>query len=139
MDTLYVRDLMTPDPFTVGLEDDLATVYELMETRHVRHIPVVGRDGALEGLVSQRDLARTVLGQVSELPVGNQLQLLRSIKVDQVMQREVESIDPNADLRDAGQVILDNKFGCLPVVEGDRLAGILTEADFVRYLLQILQ
>ena len=53
-----------------------------------------------------------------------------------IMTTDVETIDPEADVREAAQILYDNKIGCLPVVEGSRLVGILTEADFVRLMAQ---
>ena len=51
------------------------------------------------------------------------------------MTRDVETVEPEDDLAAAAQVMLDNKYGCVPVVvEGGRVEGILTESDFVRYL-----
>jgi CBS domain-containing membrane protein len=133
---LYVRDLMTPDVFTLRETADLATAWDLMDTRHVRHIPVCDADGELLGLLTHRDLMRGALGPTGGLPVSNQRQLLSETTVDSIMQVGVETTDPNARLRDAAQVILDNKFGCLPVLEGRRLVGILTEADFVRFTVE---
>jgi CBS domain-containing protein len=54
--------------------------------------------------------------------------------VEEVMVHEVETVEPTAPLSEAAALMLENKFGCLPVVEGDRLVGILTESDFVRHV-----
>jgi len=136
MGRLRVRDLMTDGVFTLRPGDDLAAVHDLMDTRHVRHVPIVDDDGDLQGLVSHRDLARSILGQASRLPISNQRQLLHSTRVDEIMRQDIETVDPNTELREAGQTILENKFGCLPVVDNGHLVGILTEADFVRYVVE---
>src|SRR5262245_37147257 len=59
--TLRVRDLMTTGPLTLHPSDNLASLHDLMQSRHVRHIPVVDSDGAVVGLVTHRDLLRDVL------------------------------------------------------------------------------
>jgi CBS domain-containing membrane protein len=136
---LLVRDLMTPDPISLRETDDLATAYDLMVERHVRHMPIVDDAGDLIGLVTHRDLVRSVLHSESDLPLSNERQLLRAMKVDQIMLTEVETTAQDAPLREAAQIMLENKFGCLPVVDNERLIGIITEADFVRHVLDSLE
>ena len=131
---LRVRDLMTDDVYTLKPSDTLASAYDLMDTRHVRHIPVVDREGDLQGLVTHRDLMRGAFGASSVRPVSSQRDLLSQSFVEEIMQVDVETVEPDALLKDAAQIILENKFGCLPVVEGASLVGILTEADFVRFV-----
>jgi len=139
MNNVFVRDLMTSEPFAVNVEADLSRVYDTMDIKHVRHIPVVDGEGDLLGLVTHRDLVRSVLGALGELPVSNQREALRALKVAEIMQAEPETIDPGADIREAAQLMLENKFGCLPVVDNGRLIGILTEADFIKFVLTRLQ
>ena len=127
-----VRDLMTEHVFTLRPTDDLESLYDLMDTRHVRHVPVVDRDGDLVGLVTQRDLARRALGAQDDLPLSMQQEILRRRKVREIMATEVDTVEPDESLKAAAEMLIDNKIGCLPVVEGDHLVGILTESDFVR-------
>ena len=58
--------------------------------------------------------------------------ILENRRVGELMTTAVEAVEPDADIAEAARIMFDNKFGCLPVVEGRRLVGILTEADFVR-------
>lgn len=130
--TAEVRDLMTERVFTLQPNDDLEALYDLMDTHHVRHVPVVDRDGDLVGLVTQRDLARSALGAQEVLPLSMQQDILRRRKVREIMATEVETVEPDENLKVAAEMLLENKIGCLPVVEGEHLVGILTESDFVR-------
>jgi CBS domain-containing membrane protein len=134
MPSLRVADLMTESVATLRPDDSIATLNDLMTSRHVRHVPIVDAEGDLVGLVSHRDLLRAALSRASELPVSAQRQILRHIRIEEIMIADPETTEPEVDLREAAQVMLENKYGCLPVVEGSRLVGILTEADFVRYL-----
>jgi CBS domain-containing membrane protein len=127
-----VRDLMTQHVFTLRENDRLLDLEELMSSKHVRHVPVVDRDGELVGLVSHRDLARGVLGRIDDLPIGVEEDLLRRRRVGEIMVTEPETVEPDTPLRDAAVIMLEDKIGCLPVTEGTHLVGILTEADFVR-------
>lgn len=135
--TLEVRDLMTPKVFTLKPNDTLEALYELMDEKHVRHVPIVDREGDIVGLVTHRDLSRSVLGPQEGLPLNVQEEILRRRKVREIMATEVDTIEPDEPLDEAAEMLLENKIGCLPVVEGEHLVGILTEADFVRYFLEL--
>jgi CBS domain-containing protein len=56
--------------------------------------------------------------------------------VREIMVTEIETVDPDTPLVEAAETLFENKIGCLPVVEGNRLVGILTESDFVRRFVQ---
>lgn len=134
MPELQVADLMTEKVVFARENDRLDTVYDVMAENHIRHIPVVNKDQEVIGLVSQRDLVGAALFTDQSLPLSQVRDLLREIKVSEVMIRGAETIEPEESLREAGLKMLENKFGCLPVVEGQTLIGILTEADFVLYV-----
>ena len=133
---LRVADLMTPDPVAVAPEADLREASDLMDSRQVRHLPVVDKAGHVTGLLSQRDLVRRAMASTEDLLLTVQEDILRSVRVRDVMTAEVECVEPDSDAAIAGQIMLDNKYGCLPVTEDERLIGILTEADFVRHLVE---
>jgi CBS domain-containing membrane protein len=133
MSNLRVRDLMTSNAVAVGLDEPVTTIRELMSERNIRHVPVVDDDKVVVGLVSERDLLRRTFGPDADLPLSLQRDVMTAIKTRDVMTWEVDTVAPDEDLASAAQVMLDNKYGCLPVVDEDgSLIGILTEADFVR-------
>lgn len=134
MEKLRVRELMTSDVVTVSVDDDLATVHELMSDNDIRHLPVVDGEAGIVGIISQRDLVATALYGEQDLPVTELLQLLRNMSVREIMVTGVETVEPEETIEEAGRTMLDSKLGCLPVCEGEHLVGILTEADFVRHL-----
>ena len=134
MRPLLVSDLMTEEVFTLRASDDLTALYDLMDAEHIRHIPVIDGEKDVVGLVTHRDLLRSALSGRGELPLSMQRAILGRMTVENIMMRDIETIEPDAPIGEAAQVMLENKYGCLPVVEGKRLVGILTEADFVRCL-----
>ena len=138
MRPLLVRDLMTGEVFTLGPQDDLTALYDLMDAEHIRHIPVVGEEGELEGLVTHRDLLRSALSGTEGLPLSLQRESLRRRTVREIMITAVETIEADRPIGDAAQIMMDNKYGCLPVLEGRKLVGILTEADFVKCLVGMI-
>jgi CBS domain-containing membrane protein len=133
MTELRVRDLMTPKVVSVLPEDSVATAYELMLDHRFRHLVVIDKDGDLVGLLTHRDLLRHSLIERAELPLSLQCSVMLRIRVEEVMNSEVETADPGQPLQEAAMIMFDNKYGCLPVVEGTRVVGILTESDFVRW------
>ena len=137
MSTIHVHELMTEAPVSVGPDDNLLQVRELMDARDVRHLPVVDDDSRVVGLVSQRDLIRFALAPAEGLTLSAQEDVLRAVTVGTIMTTDVAMVEPDAAVGAAGRMMLDNKYGCLPVVEDLRLTGILTEADFVRYLADV--
>jgi CBS domain-containing membrane protein len=133
MKDLRVRELMTDRVVSVRPCDTVDKIYDAMSERSIRHIAVIDEDGDLVGVVSHRDLLRRALIERADLPLFVQRAVLRRTRADEVMTSEIETVDPDQPLAEAAQVMFDNKIGCLPVVEGSRVVGILTESDFVKF------
>ena len=128
-----VGDLMTEDVKTVHRGDGMDRVYDLMLSLDVRHMPVVDDADELVGLVSHRDVI-ALLGENSKGAFLRQAELLSDVTAEQAMTRGIETVEPDLDLRTAAEMMVENKYGCLPVCEGTHLVGILTESDFVKYV-----
>ena len=126
-----VDDLMTPKPITVLPTAAAAEVYELMHERRIRHVPVVDEDGALQGLVSQRDLLGHV-HRTDQNTVGD----WGGVTVADLMQDRIDTISPSCCSAQAARHMLRTKRSSLPVVDDGQLVGIITEADFVRYAMR---
>jgi CBS domain-containing protein len=123
-------DLMTESPRTVLPKDTLMAVIDVMtelNVRNVRHVPVVDEDENLVGLVSQRDLLHANAA-VSDLPLNMQREIFRSRSVGEAMVTGIEAVTPDTSLLEVAEMMLENKFG----------VGIITEADFVRYVVDLL-
>ncbi len=127
---ISVADFMTKDLVTVCEADDLALAESLLKLAGIRHLPVV-RSGKLVGLLTQRDILRS--GQ-SGKPEA------RGMTVEQAMIGAPTSVGPDTSLSHAANLMLERKFGCLPVCDEDgALVGIVTEADFVRFAADVLR
>lgn len=134
MKRLRVRDMMTVRVIAVGPEDDLANLRDLLYRHRIRHMPVVDEEGELVGLVSHRDLLQSPLFTEESIDGVPSRSVLARYQVAEMMTRDVVAVDPETDIRVAAEIMLTRKLGCLPVVEGHQVVGILTEADFVRFL-----
>jgi CBS domain-containing protein len=128
----FVRDLMTPEVATLKRNDKLTLADDVMRLGRVRHLPVLADDGTeVVGVVSQRDLFRGALAQALGYGVHAQRKVLDTLVVKEVMQTEVITTTPDELLAVAARTMMERKIGCLLVIEGGRLVGILTEGDFV--------
>lgn len=127
-----VRDLMTTDVVTVERNEKLLIADDVMRLGRIRHLPVVDDEGALAGIVSQRDLFHNGLLKALGYGTHAQRRALDMVVVKEAMKTEVETVAPDAPLLDAARRMLELKIGCLVVIEAGRVVGILTEADFVK-------
>jgi CBS domain-containing protein len=130
---MKVRDLMTRDVTTIGRNDTLAVAEELMKTRRFRHLPVV-EEKRLVGMLSERDLFHAALSTALNFGQKAQQEFLKTILVKEVMTDEVVSIGPEAEVKDAARLMLDRRIGSLPVLEGAKLVGILSETDLLKVI-----
>jgi CBS domain-containing membrane protein len=121
MSNLHVRDIMTSAVVSVGPDEPIDAVQNLMERKRIRHVPVVDGAGRVLGIVSQRDVIQRAL--LADTGVASE-----------IMAWKTQTIEADEPLSKAARLMLGQKYGCLPVVEHGRLAGILTEADFVKYV-----
>ena len=127
---LRVRDSMTRDVITLGPEASAAEAWAVCKEHTIRHLPIV-QEGRLVGLVSDRDL-RDVRGgdRESDTP--------RWVRLGDMMTRNVVTIHPLETIEHAAREIYDRKIGCLPVVADDELVGIITSADMMRTLIEMV-
>ena len=130
--TLRVRDLISAEVTTLRRNDTLSIADDVMHLGRIRHMPVIDDDGLLVGIVSQRDLFRGALARALGYGAHAQQKLLGQLVVKEVMTNDPVTIGPDAPLAEAARLMLQRKIGCLVVLEDGRLAGILTESDFVK-------
>jgi CBS domain-containing protein len=125
---------MTLKVMTLRLDEQLSLADDVMSLGRIRHLPVLDEKGdKVVGIVSQRDLFRGALAQAVGYSHRAHRKMLDKLKIKDVMRTSVITTTPDTPLADAARMLMENKIGCLPVLEGDRLAGILTEGDFVAF------
>lgn len=126
---LLVRDWMAREVVTVGPETTAAEALTLCRENRIRHLPVL-EGGRLVGVISDRDLraATPALGDADRAAA------LKRIRVADEMAQEVVSARPEDPIEDAATAMYEVKIGCLPVLEGEALAGIVTSSDVMRAL-----
>lgn len=128
MGLILVRDIMPEKMVTISAGDTLATVEDIMTLGHVRHMPVV-HAGKLVGVVTERDLLRASLSNLSEFGSQERRAFLQVIEIQRVMSKPPIVIGPDSSVVEAARSMAESKIGCLPVVEGEELLGLITETD----------
>ena len=133
-----VRDLMSTDLVTLTEDETLADAQCCMARGRIRHLPVV-HDGRLVGLVTHRDLLAASFSIFAEVEASEQRRVFSTVPVVELMHRDVVTVSPDLGASQTARILLENKYGCLPVVDEEgSLLGIVTEADFLRLTVRLL-
>ena len=127
-----VRDIRPRKLVTISESDRLSTVEDITTLGHVRPMPVV-HAGKLVGVVSERDLLRASLSNLNEFGNEERRAFLQVVEIGRVMSTPPVVTALETSVEDAARVMAERKIGCLPVVDGDRLLGLITETDVLRY------
>jgi CBS domain-containing protein len=135
---MNVRDLMQTEVTTLRVTDDLGLADDIMELGRIRHLPVM-KGSKLVGIVSQRDLLCAAVSSVLGMRRSTERSWLKKISVREVMTKKVVTIAPGETIRAATTLMLKKRIGCLPVLDGDALVGLLSETDCLRYLARVLE
>ena len=135
--SIKVFDVMSNDPLTVSPSDTVGKAEELMYENHYRQLPVV-ENKQLIGIVSDRDI-RSFLAQPSFVEPEKRARALRT-KVNEIMTAKPLTVSPEDDLREAVELLIEEKIGGIPVVdETEGLVGIVTYVDVLRFFLNRLE
>ena len=119
-----VGQFMSTDLFTVQPDDLIDLAASVMDWRHIRHVPVEDEAGRLVGLVSHRGLLHLLTNRIGEKGIG-------ATTVKEVMVPKPFTVSPSTPTLAAIEMMREHRIGCLPVVEGDQLVGIVTSYDFL--------
>ena len=130
---MTARDLMTPDPMTVAPDSSIAEVWDLMRELEIRHVPVL-QGGVLVGMLSDRDLARLDMTRMLAKEGADALRQELATPIIKVMSTDVISIEPETDLGEIIDLLIEHRIGALPVVlSGTReVVGIVSYIDVLR-------
>ncbi len=130
---LTLNEIMVSDLHTLKADNTLQDAVELMKSKKIRHIPIVGSKNQLLGLVTQRDiLAATSPGSANK-------QQEMSTPLNAIMITKLDTVNKDTDLRQAALFLQQHKHGCLPVVEDSTLVGLVTDTDFVSVAINLLE
>ena len=134
---MRVVDVMTTDPLTVTPTETIGQADELMNTKRIRQLPVVeGKE--LVGIVTDRDIRSFLSGSLLEDPEAREKAL--NTMVSEIMTTEPLTVSPEDDLEEVVELLIEEKFGGIPVVDKSAgLVGIVTYVDVLECFWNRLQ
>lgn len=124
---MKIRSLMIPDPITISPDASVSEALEVMKINAIRHLPVVSKNGRLAGFVTLADLKQGLIPS-----------MLTEVDLKDLMISDPITAHPDDDVETAARLIYAHKIGGIPVVEGGRLAGIITESDILRTFIDMM-
>ncbi len=134
---MLVRDIMQTHPVSATLETRLPHLLRLLQRRGFRHLPVVD-SGKLVGIISDRDLKQSMISAASTTEGSERDRLLDELTAGQIMARAVVTVGPTIGVDEAARLMATRKISALPVTEGDRLVGIVTETDVLQLFVRAM-
>lgn len=137
-ESMRVGDHMTRSVRTIHSDALVSGAVQMMRSRRIRHLPVVDRSGRLVGIVTDRDLRQVLFDPTVQARLGRATDALRGLTVRDVMTWGAVSVTKATTIRDAARLMHERKVGSLPVVEADRVVGIITERDVLGAFRKVL-
>jgi CBS domain-containing membrane protein len=137
---MNVRDIMTSNPVCISHEASLKDAHQLMQSRNVRHLPVISESTwQFIGMLTHKKMIAVVLTMLNKYGQGALDRKERFTPITEVMDTQVQKLGLDEPLTVVVQYFIDNKLGCLPVVdEHNKVLGIVTSSDFVKLCQRLL-
>ena len=134
---MLVRERMSSRPVIISPDLPITEALRIMRERDVRRLPVLDADGRLVGIVSDKDLLYASPSPATSLSIYEMHYLLSQLRVQELMSTPVITVTPDTLIEEAARIMADHKIGGLPVIEGDRLVGIITQTDIFEVFLEL--
>lgn len=135
---MLVRNRMTTNPITVSPTLPVSIALNEMRAKKIHRFPVVDAKGKLIGIVSQSDLLYAAPSSATSLSIWEVTYMLNQIKVEDVMRRDVITVDDDCPIEEVARAMRRNAIGGVPVLKDGELVGIITESDIFDVFLELL-
>ncbi|WP_372756756.1 CBS domain-containing protein [Mariniflexile sp.] len=131
--------IMTSPVITLKKNDSLEAAEHLFKKHHIRHIPIVSA-GAVVGMLSYTDLLRLSFADITdsinpEADSDADALVYNMFTIKQIMKRQIVTVSTSNSIREVAQILAEKEFHALPVVDNNKLVGIVTTTDLIKYLL----
>ncbi|MEW4923680.1 CBS domain-containing protein [Algibacter sp. 2305UL17-15] len=127
--------IMTHNVITLKKDDNLEKAEHLFKHHRIRHIPVVNENVVI-GMLSYTDLLRLSFGDLTDnTEKGTDVLVYNMFTINQVMNRRVVSVSSSSSIKEVAEILATKEFHALPVVDNNKLVGIVTTTDLIKYLL----
>ena len=133
---MLVRDRMSRTVITSDEDTPIIKALNIMKDNNIRRLPVT-KNEKITGMVTDRDLKEATPSKVTSLDVHEIYRLLSEIKVKDIMSKDILTIGPDESIEKAAMLMLKKKISGLPVIEGGKLVGIITQTDIFKALVDI--
>jgi len=130
---MLVSKIMKRNPVFIYPELSLSDARSLMDRERIGHLPILNKNNQLTGLITKADLAKAAPSSATTLDMYEISYLLSKLKVDKVMVKEVVTVQENEIIEEAARIMADRGIGCLPVMNGSLLVGIVTDTDIFNF------
>lgn len=135
---MLVKDKMTPNPICGRPEMSVMDAQKIMRENNIRHLPIVDQDERLVGIVTQRALMQVVPADMSKFGPFVINYIVAKLKAQNVMVKNVITIQEDVTIEEAARIMSDKKIGCLPVMRQGDLVGIISDNDLFRTMVDLL-
>jgi len=134
-----IGDYMSREPITIRVDEPFSKVPERLSRHHIRHLPVIDKEGKLLGIVTQSDLYQIISPhKLLDGSIHFDQETLDNIILGAVMTTELFVLHPGDSIGDALLHMAQKKYGCIPIVDKDNyLRGIITQIDILKIAAQI--
>lgn len=130
---MLVSKIMTRNPIFIHPHLSLTEARSLMDREKIGHLPVLDKNNALAGLITAVDLLQAGPSSATTLDMYEISYLLSKLTVDRVMEKDVITVQENETIEEAARIMADRGIGCLPVMNGQLLVGIITDTDIFHF------
>ena len=130
-----VGNVMTRDVVTINVNDSLHNANNIFNAQKLRHLPVIANEH-LVGILSQTDILRISFGNTFGEQNGGDEAIFDMLSINQIMKHSPITVNSNSTLKEAAQILAEKEFHALPVVDDDKLVGIITTTDIVTYFIE---
>lgn len=134
---MLVKHRMTPRPITITPDTPVPDAYRVIRDNKIHHLPVVDKKGKLVGVVAQADLIHAAPSPATTLSVFEANYLLAHMPVKDVMSKPI-TVDEDTPIEEAARLMVEKEIGCLPVMRGGELVGMITETDIFKAFVEVL-
>jgi len=121
---MLIGEVMNKDVKTIRPDGTAAEAAKVMSEHRIGSLVVIGSDGLLKGLVTERDIMQDVVAE-EKIP--------KDTKVEEIMTKDVKTITPETTLEEAADIMTDNEIKKLPVIHKNHIVGIITASDLIAY------
>ena len=134
---MFVKNKMTANPFTISPDQTIPDAHEIMTENGVKRLPVM-KNGKLVGVVSKEDIAQASPSKATTFSMGEITYLLAKTKISQIMNKNPITVSSDDLLEAAAVLMRDNNVSFLPVIDNNKLVGIITESDIFDSFIELL-